>query len=212
MLLFLILLTAPAFAAIEDRLLECARTLARANEWVVPMAGRQAHYAGLYHRERGFMHLWSQKNPRHLYLYAAGKLYVAEAPAPKILPRMVNWNYFVAGGVPGGDLYLGYNASSLQRNLRTFSLDNPKSRLNFSDSRVNTRPATAEEEKEALSLFLQQMGYLWEMRESVKNPSWLSYVSNAGKGTTPPSPEEIAAMESACAIFFSPDAELSCRK
>jgi hypothetical protein len=212
MLFFLLLLTTPAQATIETRVLECAKHLARANEWVVPMAGYQSKYSGLYHKERNLLHLWSKKNPRNVYFYAADKLYVVEAPAPVVKPRMVNWNYFVAGGVPGGDLFLRYNASSLFRDLRTYSLDDPKSRQGFSDQRAEARPATAEEEKEALGLYLDYMGYLWEMRESVKNPSWVSYISNAGKGTTPPNAEEIQAMESACAVFFSPEAELSCRK
>lgn len=212
MLFFLLLLSAPAPAAIETRLLECAKTLARANEWVVPMAGYQSSYAGLYHRERNILHLWSKKSPRTLYFYAADKLYVVAAPAPAVKPRMVNWNYFVVGGVPGGDLFLRYNASNAFRDLRSYSLDDPKSRQDFSGQRAEARPATAEEEKEALGLYLEYMGYLWEMRESVKNPSWVSYISNAGKGTTPPNAEEIKAMENACAVFFSPDAELSCRK
>lgn len=212
MLFFLLALSVSAPAAIETRLLECAKALARANEWVVPMAGYQSNYSGLYHKEQNVLHLWSKKHPRNLYFYAADKLYAVEAPPPVVKPRMVNWNYIVVGGVPGGDLFLRYNTSNPFRDLRSYSLDDPRARRDFSDQRVVARPATAEEEKEALGLYLEYMGYLWEMRESVKNPSWVSYISNAGKGTTPPNAEEIKAMESACAVFFSPDAEVSCRK
>lgn len=212
MLLFLLLLPSLSPAKIETRMLECAKAMARAHEWAVPMASYQSNYAALYEKGSRTMHLWSAKNPRNLYFYTDEKLYVVETPPPIIKPRMVNWNFLVASGLPGGDMFLRYNASSLTKDLATYHLEKEEDKKNFSDQRATARAATPEEEKEAFGLYLKYMEYLWEMRESVKNPSWISYVSNAGKGTTPPNAEEVKAMESACAVFFSPDAEMNCRK
>lgn len=212
MLLFLLLFATPSQATIETRILACAKALARAHEWVVPMSGYQFTYSNQYDKDRDQLRFWSKKNPRNLYFYAADKLYVVQAPAPDIRPRMVNWNYIVVGGVPGGDLYLRYNASGSFRDIRSYSLNEPNAKKSFSDVRAQARPATPEEEREALGIYLENMGYLWEMRDSVKNPSWMSYISNAGKGTSPPNAEEVKEMENACGVFFSPEAELNCRK
>lgn len=212
MLLFFLLFPAISPAAVETRMLECAKALSRAHEWVVPLGGNQTAYASLYDKNSAMMHLWSEKNHRNIYFYSGEKLYVVETPPPIIKPRMVNWNYFVAAGLPGGDQYLRYNAGGFHREVTHYHLGSEEEKKSFSDQRAVARAAKPEEEKEAFGLFLDRMGYLWEMRESVKNPSWFSHVSNAGKGTTPPNAEEIQAMENGCAVFFSPDAELSCRK